>query len=110
MSPVSTRIAEMNDLLRTTFLTGMVVFTDGIRSLNDSLRSEVVEAVQRFCTFTPDNDPHGEHDFGSVVVPGAGTVFWKIDYYDPSLMFGSDDPVDPTKTRRVLTIMLATEY
>lgn len=103
-------IDELNDLLRTTFLTGTVILTPGIRALPDAVREEVITKVRTFDDFHPDNDPHGEHDFGSISDPDAGTVFWKIDYYDRDLRFESPDPADPKVTRRVLTIMLAEEY
>ncbi|QLF72051.1 DUF3768 domain-containing protein (plasmid) [Peteryoungia desertarenae] len=103
------RIAELNDVLRTTFLTGRVLMTEGIRALPDALQSRIVEAVQNFTAFTPDNDPHGEHDFGAITLDGK-KVFWKIDYYAPDMLHSSEDPSDPKQTRRVLTIMLAGEY
>lgn len=40
----------------------------------------------------------------------AVTVFWKIDGYDCALRIGSEDFADPAVTRRVLTIILASEY
>jgi hypothetical protein len=52
---------------------------------------------------------HREHDFGSFELAGE-TFFWKIDYYNNDLVAGSEDPADPSKTTRVLTIMLAEEY
>jgi len=59
--------------------------------------------------FTPDNDPYGAHDFGSLDIDGT-TIFWKIDLYDNDLKFGSPNPEDPSVTTRVLTILLAEEY
>lgn len=106
------RIAELNDLFRRTFLPslGRVVITSGVQSLGELHADEAVAAVRGFSDFTPGNDPHGEHDFGSVTLTDGTKVFWKIDYYDPTLTFGSDDPSDTLKTTRVLTIMLADEY
>jgi hypothetical protein len=103
-------IAGLNDLLRTTFLTGRVVITEGIRGLSPDTVSDILTQVRAFNAFTPDNDPYGEHDFGSIEHADAGRVFWKIDYYDPTLTAGSEDPADPKRTTRVLTIMLAEEY
>ncbi|WP_456738298.1 MULTISPECIES: DUF3768 domain-containing protein [unclassified Bradyrhizobium] len=59
--------------------------------------------------FTQENDPHGEHDFGSLDLVGR-KFFWKIDYYDEDMRSGSEDPSDPKRTVRVLTLMLSSEY
>lgn len=96
------RIQELNDVFRTTWLTGKVLMTCGIQSLAKTNQSRVVEAVQSFTAFTPDNDPHGEHDFGAVTVDGY-KVFWRIDYYDQTLQYGSEDPTNPAVTKRVLS-------
>jgi hypothetical protein len=58
---------------------------------------------------TKDNDPHGEHDFGSFDLAGV-SYFFEIDYCSPDMEGGSEDPADPEKTTRVLTIMRADEY
>jgi len=104
------RIAHLNDRLRTTLLGGKIVITSGIGALDDAQQAAVLSQVQCFDAFTADNDPHGEHDFGSIELPQVGRVFWKIDYYDLCLEYGSEDPADTGITRRVLTIMLASEY
>ena len=103
------RIAELNDLLRKTFIGGRIVITAGIAALPGGDQAAILEKVQTFDAFSPDNNPHGHRDFGSFSHNGQ-RVFWKIDYYDPFLTFGSEDPADPAKTARVLTIMLALEY
>lgn len=88
---------------------GTWVLTCGVRDLGRDFNHLAIEAVRRFDDFNQDNDPYGEHDFGSLNVAGH-SLFWKIDYYDPSLTFGSSDPANPAVTRRVLTVMLASEY
>lgn len=108
-TPTTDRIRKLNDILRTTWLTGTVTMTSGIKSLPEETQSQIAEAVQGFSTFTADNDPHGEHDFGSLSV-NEHKVFWKIDYYDQRMEYASPNPVDPEVTNRVLTIMLADEY
>jgi len=103
------RIRELNDAFRTTLRGGSVMMTPGVAELPDCVKADVVSKVVSFGDFTEDNDPHGEHDFGSFDVVGR-KFFWKIDYYDRTLTGGADDPADPDKTSRVLTIMLAGEY
>ena len=104
------KIAALNDLCRTAMgITGRLIQTPSICALPPGDQSAIREKVELFDAFTPDNDPHQEHDFGSFDHAGQ-TIFWKIDYYDPTLTYGSEDPSDPRQTVRVLTIMLAAEY
>ena len=105
----SDRIRELNDAFRSTFRGGKVMMTSGVDELPDCVKAEALVQVAKFSEFTADNDPHGEHDFGSFRLVGR-KFFWKIDYYDKELQFGSDDPSDPERTMRVLTLMLADEY
>jgi len=103
------RIRGLNDAFRRSFTGGRVMTTAGVAAMTAELRAEVFERVRLFEAFTPENDPLGEHDFGSFESAGH-KLFWKIDYYDAAMEFGSEEPADPSKTTRVLTIMLASEY
>lgn len=69
----------------------------------------MLQQVRHFDDFTPENDPYGEHDFGVLKMQGL-TVYWKFDYWDQSPDWSGLDKSDPSKTVRVLTIMLAEEY
>lgn len=113
MTQVATRRPEairvLNDNFRSTFIGGQVLLTSGVSELPIDVKAKALLLVKTFKEFTKDNDPYGEHDFGYFEVAGD-TFYWKIDYYDPDCRFGSEDPADPEKTTRVLTIMLAAEY
>jgi hypothetical protein len=90
----SDRIRVLNDNFRSTFIGGQLVMTAGVADLPLDVKARVLIQVQRFTNFHADNDPHGEHDFGSFEV--ADDKFsWKIDYYDEHCEFGSEDPSDP---------------
>ena len=105
----SKRIAALNDALRRTFGGGMVVHTPGIEALGPDRLSRLDEKLRIFEAFDADNDPHGEHDYGSFDVDGRRVCF-KIDYYDRRGRFASPDPADPEQTLRVLTVLLPEEY
>ncbi len=102
-------IRDKNDAFRTSFSGGRVLLTPGVTNLNADHQRAVISAVQAFDDFSSNNDPYGEHDFGAVTVEDA-VFFWKIDYYDLDLQFGSSDPTDDDVTCRVLTFMRADEY
>jgi hypothetical protein len=117
------KIASLNDAARsllnpevptTPFGPFHLVITQGIGALSPEDQKRVLINVGKFDDFEDSNDPHGERDFGAFdFVPESGDefkVFWKFDYYDRNLEFGSEDPADPKKTTRVLTVMRADEY
>jgi hypothetical protein len=79
------------------------------RALCPEVKSEVLQRVRAFDRFTDENDPHNEHDLGSLAI-GSSCFMWKIDYYDRDMTAGSEDPADPERTTRVLTVMLQEEY
>lgn len=108
MSKVA-RIRELNDAFRKTFVGGRVMLTAGVNALCENDKAAVLTKVRTFDAFDSDNDPYGEHDFVSVEHNGE-RYFAKIDYYEPDLRYGSDDPADLSKTVRVMTIMCADEY
>ena len=104
------RIRELNDEFRAEGLsTGRWVITEGVAARGVTFMALAVRRVRGFDRFDPADDPWGEHDFGAFDLAGE-RLFWKIDYYDPSLCGGSDDPADSALTARVLTVMLAQEY
>ena len=105
----ATRIAELNDKFRKGLASGRVHMTGGLNAKGSEFVGKALVRVMAFDDFNADNDPHGEHDFGSFELEGE-KLFWKIDYYDLAGEFGSEDPTDPKKTLRVLTVMLAEEY
>jgi hypothetical protein len=105
----SRRIRTLNDNFRVAFVGGTVCFSQTVAELPLDLKAQVVLAVQNFSAFDADNDPHQEHDFGSFQLAGE-TYFFKLDYYNLNMSGVSEDPADPSVTKRVLTIMHVSEY
>lgn len=109
IDPVTARISALNDLCRQAIGKGRrFTQTCGICDLSISDQLAIQEKVAKFAAFEAD-DTYGERDFGAFDHNGE-RIMWKIDYYHPSLEYGSEDPSDPLQTTRILTIMLAYEY
>ena len=115
---LAANIAEQNDRFRTTWgadftVPGQIVMTRGVADLSPAAKAIIMQRVQGFDVFTEDNDPYGDHTFGAFEFEIGGNdyrIFWKIDLFDADYSMGSDDPGNPKVTRRVLTIMHASEY
>lgn len=111
------KIAELNDRLRKNTADnplGRGVITQGVTVFlqeHDTFgMTELMQRIADYDSFTEDNDPHGEHDFGVMMI-GDEKLFWKIDIYaDQNCILGSPHPADQKQSYRVLTVMLAGEY
>ena len=98
----------LNDTFRQTFVGGRVVLTQSIAA-DIPLKYALLTKLRAFQNFNKDADVDRDHSFG--VIDHDGEVFWwKIDYYDPDMEHGSEDPTDQLRTVRVLTLMRPSEY
>ena len=107
----SARICELNDRLCKDPYGGhgRVMMTASVNALGTAFVIRMLAAVAAFDDFPKGDDPYREHDFGAVDVDGT-KVYFKIDYYDLELRYGSEDPSDPAQTARVMTLMLPEDY
>lgn len=105
----SREIAALNDLARKTFQGCNVMLTQGIMAFSEEDQLELLQDIRAYNAFTPQTDPWGEHDFGSLEFRGR-KIFWKFSYYDRASMYHTPDASDAERTTRVLTVMLAEEY
>lgn len=100
----ASEIAKLNDRFREMCLN--FVYTRGVMGSIKDLRGLSI-AVETHNSFSEDNDPWHEHDFGSLTFEGK-QIFWKIDYYDEAMQHWCD-PLSPA-CQRLLTVMLTEEY
>lgn len=112
------RIAAQNDAFRHSILgntlvtdapQGQFVMTRGVAGLGPDARLELIRRVAAFDTFNSDSDPQGWHEMGVIEFEDT-TVWFKLDLYDVDYQYGSPEPSDPEQTRRVLTLLLPSEY
>jgi hypothetical protein len=74
------------------------MITQGVEAMPLAQRRSLLQKIRSFDAFSDENDPHQEHDFGSIDEGGV-RCFFKIDYYRKT-EFGSPDPADPAVTAR----------
>ena len=109
-------IAEQNDAFRKGMVKGLprdmrgrIVITPGIRAMGRDFETAAYVSVSKDTVFSEANDPWGARDFGTVIVNGT-KVWWKIDLYNNDFNAGSEAPCDLAQTRRLVTILLPSEY
>jgi hypothetical protein len=106
----SARVREFNDQFRKSpLLHGRALVTRGVAGNGNDFVARAMSAVEAFSDFNTENDPYGEHDFGSFELDGE-TLFWKIDCYEKGSDYTAETRDKPETTDRVLTVMLASEY
>ena len=111
-------IAAQNDAFRRSILgttpvtdapQGQFVMTRGVAALGPDAQLDLTRRVAAFDGFNADSDPQGLHEMG--VIEFNGTKVWfKMDLYDVDYQYGSPEPSDPKQTRRMLTLLLPSEY
>ncbi len=110
MTDQLSRIAELNDRVREgsdptarILITRacLATFCGGDTAAGLLAQAGLMAAV-RATEFTADCP---ERDFAELSFRGE-RVFLKVDYYDETLTWGSEDPADPARTVRVLTVMM----
>lgn len=107
-------IARLNDYARmgkdrsaiTMFTTNLLAELSDGKPGSDLVAQSKIAREMRRCTFRDDSP---EKDMAWFEVEGV-RVMMKIDYFDDTLEWGSQDPADPEKTRRVITMMLPQDY
>jgi hypothetical protein len=111
-------IAQQNDAFRTSVTAsvkapgvppGKLVMTAGIAAQSGEFRTALIEALVAFDAFDADSDPYGLHEMGVLEIEGE-RVWFKFDLYDENYEYGAGTPTDPKRTRRVLTLLLPSEY
>ena len=111
-------IAQQNDAFRTSLTAsvkapgvppGKLVMTAGIAAQSDEFRAALIDALVTFDAFDSDSDPYGLHEMGVLEIEGE-RVWFKFDLYDENYEYSAETPTDPKRTRRVLTLLLPSEY
>ena len=114
----STIIANLNDIVRhnlTNSPNSKIQLSHAVEALPQAHIEAILENVKTFSSFTPENDPYGEHDYGRFEFQPTNQepigIIWKIDYLDRNnLNNGAEDPSDDQSTLRRLTIMCINEW
>ena len=98
-------IKRLNDRLRLKGRGGYSQMCDRMSDFSYERFAEVRKAIRAFDDFTPDNDPHGHHDYGVVEVHDQ-KYDWEIGYLGADGTGVSPDPSDTSVTTRVMWISM----
>lgn len=79
-----------------------------------SIIRELYKRLADYDNFVPDNDPHGEHDYGCFDFTFEGEdkqIMWKFEYFaNGDLAHGAENPSDLQNSYYVLSIFFSEDY
>ncbi len=111
-----TPTGEANNKFRAEVLQGRpgrhrILSTQGVQALGSLAVQEILHQVLVFPDdfFRESFDPYGDRDFICIINKGI-RVWAKIDTFDPTMEWMSENPADDEVTVHVLTVMLPDEY
>jgi len=104
-------IRSLNDAFRSTFKGGQIMLTRSIAQMCPNKRRDLLNAIRKYNDFDRDDEGYefNEHDLAILEFQNVRYMF-KIDYYDSTMKYGSENPANTALTTRVMTIMQASEY
>lgn len=81
------KIQALNDAFPRPFSGGRVMITSDVSTLGHEDQAVIFQLVLTYEDFDTDNDPSGEHNFGTLDFRGQ-RFLWKVDDYNQFLKFG----------------------
>ena len=106
-------IAEQNDLFRRSWphalIPGRFLLMPGVAARPGSFQSTCISAVRSYNGFPDANEPYDTRRMSALEVDGE-RIWFRIDLYDEHYRSYPKNPINPSKTKRLLRVYSADDW